>query len=73
MSQNIRFLTADEKKTSLGKHPRLDEPIEDDPSAFISVLINGDCFQVQPLDYSSNIRRMLMVSARKVSGQICLQ
>ncbi len=40
-----RFLTSSEK-TSLGKHPRFNERMEGDPNGFISVLINGNCFQV---------------------------
>lgn len=43
--QRIRFLTSAEKKSSLGKESRMDERMEGDPNAFISVLINGNCFQ----------------------------
>lgn len=44
--QRIRFLTSAEKMSSLGKHSRVDDRMEGDPNAFISVLINGNCFQV---------------------------
>ncbi|KAF6222030.1 hypothetical protein HO133_001998 [Letharia lupina] len=43
--QKIRFLTSAEKMSSLGKHSRIDERMEGDPNAFVSVLIDGDCFQ----------------------------
>ncbi len=50
-----RFLTSSEK-TSLGKHPRFNERMEGDPNGFISVLINGNCFQVKILrDTSSGL------------------
>ena len=45
--QKIRFLTSAEKMSSLGKHSRVDDRMEGDPNAFISVLINGNCFQVK--------------------------
>ena len=44
--RKIRFLTSAEKKSSLGKHTRYEDRMEGDPNAFISVLINGNCFQV---------------------------
>ena len=43
----IRFLTSAEKKSHLGKHSRINERMEGDPNAFVSVLINGNCFQVK--------------------------
>ncbi|CAD6591211.1 MAG: hypothetical protein ASARMPRED_005263 [Alectoria sarmentosa] len=43
--RKIRFLTSAEKMSSLGKHSRDDERMEGDPNAFVSVLINGNCFQ----------------------------
>ncbi len=71
--QRIRFLTSDEKMSSLGKHSRADERMEGDPNAFISVLINGDCFQVKLPRYPLNVRWALMPDAILVPGQIRLQ
>ena len=48
--RKIRFLTSAEKMSNLGKHPRPDERVEGDmeidPNGFVSVIINGNCFQV---------------------------
>ena len=66
----IRFLTSAEKMSSLGKHPRTDERIEGDPNAFISVLINGNCFQVKLPRHPLNVRYVLMPDSTLVSGQI---
>ena len=44
--KKIRFLSSSEKMTSLGKRSRIDERLEGDPNGFISVLIDGNCFQV---------------------------
>ena len=58
--QNIRFLTSVEKMSSLGKHSRDDERMEGDPNAFISVLVNGNCFQVKLLERLLSMRWVLM-------------
>ena len=69
--QTIRFLTSDEKMSSLGKHARTDERMEGDPNAFLSVLINGNCFQVNILRHPLSVRWVLMHDAVLVPGQIC--
>ena len=71
--QNIRFLTSAEKKTTLGKRSRFDERLEGDPNAFISVLIDGNCFQVGLLKQSLRVNCELMPSATLVFGQVCVQ
>lgn len=60
--QRIRFLTSAEKKSSLGKESRMDERVEGDPNAFISVLINGNCFQVKLSRDPSSVMWVLMQS-----------
>ena len=66
--QNIRFLTSAEKKTKLGKRSRFDERLEGDPNAFISVLIDGNCFQVNLLTQSLPVDCELTPSATLVFG-----
>ena len=50
-AHKFRFLTTAEKVSSLGKHSRIDERMEGDPFGFVSVLINGNCFQVRLQDH----------------------
>ena len=69
----IRFLTSVEKMSSLGKHSRTDDRMEGDPNAFISVLINGNCFQVKLPWHPSNVRLVLTRDSILVPGQIRLQ
>ena len=71
--QNVRFLTSAEKKTTLGKRSRFDERLEGDPSAFLSVIIDGNCFQVGLLEQSLRIDCELMPGATLVPGQVCVQ
>lgn len=54
--QKIRYLTSAEKVSSLGGHIRGEERMEGDPNAFISVLIDGNCFQVKFLGRPSCVR-----------------
>lgn len=65
--QKIRFLTSAEKKTALGKHSRFDERPQGDPNAFVSVLINGNCFQVGLVKQSLQVNFELMLSTTLVS------
>ena len=75
--RKIRFLTSAEKMSNLGKHSRTDERMEGDmeidPNGFVSVLINGNCFQVELSRHLSRVRWMLISSASLVPGQICIR
>lgn len=71
--QNIQFLTSREKMSSLGKHQRVGDRMEGDPNAFISVLINGNCFQVLFSGDVLDARWSLMLSATLVSRQLRVQ
>ena len=66
--QTIRFLTSAEKKSTLGKHSRFDERLQGDPNAFVSVLINGNCFQVGLVKQFLRMNFELMSSTTLVSG-----
>ena len=60
--KKVRFLTSAEKMSSPGKHSREDERMEGDPNAFISVLINGNYFQVKAsktfFEYEGGAKRL---------------
>ena len=64
----IRFLTSAEKKSTLGKRSRFDERLQGDPNAFVSVLINGNCFQVGLVKQSLRMNLELMSCTTLVSG-----